>query len=279
MERHCQIPAGPAGLGKIQLAYLLAVVVALLTSMGLPVSNAYLIGRGLFSTSAILWQNLLESIVASAISVCVILIMQSTLRRIVPIAPELLLVTLMWISLQTLVSNLSSVLLADRRFRAQSSANFLRGSVARFCFNRLEIHGGRGSGRGLRLSPGHFRRRHLSDDVVPGGNQEDFNSLGFLAQRIVAQGLKGYFGTILQLFTYRFDVFVVGRFSGAAALGYYAIAYSATECLWQIPQAIATVLMPTTASSAVEKRTLAHPVFAVSLSPLPPLADCCSVCF
>ena len=121
---------GPAGLGKIQLAYLLAVVVALLTSMGLPVSNAYLIGRGLFSTSAILWQNLLESIVASAISVCVILIMQSTLRRIVPIAPELLLVTLMWISLQTLVSNLSSVLLADRRFRGQSSANFFQGAVS-----------------------------------------------------------------------------------------------------------------------------------------------------
>jgi len=245
---------GPDGLGKIQLAYLLTVVVSLLTSVGLPISNSYLLGQRLFPIAEVLGENLLASILGSAIAVCVMIAAQGTLRRIVPVAPELLLVTLAWIPLQTLVSNVSSILLAERRFGEQSLINVFQGTLSLgFVLIALKFMAGGVRGVAVALVLSTFAgfiyllvllRAELAAISVPSAA---------LVGESLALGLKGYFGTLLQLFTYRFDVFVVGRFSGTTALGYYAIAYSVTECVWQIPQAIATVLMPTTASSGVQE--------------------------
>lgn len=56
-----------------------------------------------------------------------------------------------------------------------------------------------------------------------------------------------------QWLNYRLDVFVVGAFLGARAVGVYAIAVRVAELLWQLPNAVAFVLLPRTASSGSDR--------------------------
>ena len=77
-----------------------------------------------------------------------------------------------------------------------------------------------------------------------------------LVRDSLSLGLKGYLGNLLQWANYRFDVFVVSFFLGTREVGLYAVAYSVVELLWYLPQALASVLLPTTAWSSSDNATL-----------------------
>ena len=61
----------------------------------------------------------------------------------------------------------------------------------------------------------------------------------------IVYGMKSQFGNILQIFTYRFDVFFVNFFLGAAGVGIYSVAYGVAELIWHVPNAIGKTLFPT----------------------------------
>lgn len=241
---------GPKGLGEVQLIYLLAIIVGLIVSLGLPVSNAYLIGKARYPASAVLGINLICSGAGSFIGVLVLFVGKNVLNRELPIAPELFGLLLIWIPLQISGTNLSSILLAQQRFKEQALVNTFQGIVSLvLVFTAVKVVALQLKGitaalifatvfgcvYQLILLHGELRNR-----LVP--------TLPLVKESIIFS-LKGYVASILQFFTYRFDVFIVGHFLGASALGCYAVAYTATEFLWYIPQAMATVLMPTTANS------------------------------
>jgi O-antigen/teichoic acid export membrane protein len=73
-------------------------------------------------------------------------------------------------------------------------------------------------------------------------------------------GLKAYIDNLLQFFNYRFDVFVVNYFLGASNVGFYTIAVSLGEIIWFIPNAVAGVLFPRTASSTPEAANCFTPI-------------------
>ena len=68
-------------------------------------------------------------------------------------------------------------------------------------------------------------------------------------------GLRGHFGSVTSLFTYRLDVFIVNYFLNSAQVGIYAVGVTISESLWQIPQAVATALFPRTARTAHDDST------------------------
>lgn len=69
----------------------------------------------------------------------------------------------------------------------------------------------------------------------------------------ITYGLKAQIGDNLQWANYRLDVFVVGYFLSAAAVGWYAIAVVVAELVLVIPSSVASVLFPTSAKIGDEQ--------------------------
>jgi O-antigen/teichoic acid export membrane protein len=65
-------------------------------------------------------------------------------------------------------------------------------------------------------------------------------------------GLRGQFGNLATFFNYRLDVFIVNYFLHPAQVGIYAVGVVVSEGLWQIPNAVATALLPRTARTLDE---------------------------
>lgn len=62
-------------------------------------------------------------------------------------------------------------------------------------------------------------------------------------KRLISYGLKLHIGSILQALNYRFDIYLVAFFLGAAGVGLYSVAVALAEWLWLIPGALGSVLM------------------------------------
>jgi O-antigen/teichoic acid export membrane protein len=76
-----------------------------------------------------------------------------------------------------------------------------------------------------------------------------------ISRRQLSFGLRNSAGYLLQGLNSRVDVFFVAYFVGHTALGYYAVAFSVAELLWQIPFAFAIMLFPK--ASALDGREAA----------------------
>ena len=61
-----------------------------------------------------------------------------------------------------------------------------------------------------------------------------------------------YTAEILQFLVYRFDMWVVDAYHGAAELGTYALAVTLAQLVWLVPVAIARVLFPYSAMPAAQ---------------------------
>src|SRR5260370_162106 len=67
---------------------------------------------------------------------------------------------------------------------------------------------------------------------------------------LAAFGLRAQLSTVLQFFSYRFDLFLVNATAGLGAAGVYSVATLLAESVWYIPSAVALVLAPRVAASA-----------------------------
>ena len=72
----------------------------------------------------------------------------------------------------------------------------------------------------------------------------------------LAYGLKNYVAQLLQFFNYRLDRFVLNFFMGATQVGLYSVAVSLGEYVWQLSNAVQTVLFPKVAAADEERATI-----------------------
>lgn len=247
---------GAQALGRIQIAFLLPMIVSVFSSLGLPVANSYLLGKRKYSVESILGNNLLWSVGVSAAAVILLIAAKPFALRFLPITPELFTAALVWIPLQQLYSVLMSMLLGERRFLLHSWTGLLNGlsmaigavlAVLVFKMGLVVVTWTLVGTTGVLVCYLLWLYRPQRLPLIA-------PSLALMKDSL-SLGLKAYFGNILQFFNYRLDAFVVAYFAGATALGVYAAAYSVTELLWYVPQAIATVLLPVTASSQAKEAT------------------------
>lgn len=75
--------------------------------------------------------------------------------------------------------------------------------------------------------------------------------------RQVRFGVQGQLGNLVQLLNYRLDQYLVLAFVGTAGVGIYAVSVTATQSVWFVANAVATVLLPrlTAADEAEAART------------------------
>ena len=69
-----------------------------------------------------------------------------------------------------------------------------------------------------------------------------------LSRSLLAFGLKGHGGTVLQALNYRLDMFLVGALTGLAGVGIYSVAVGIAEMLTVLPNALGVVLLHRSAS-------------------------------
>jgi O-antigen/teichoic acid export membrane protein len=65
---------------------------------------------------------------------------------------------------------------------------------------------------------------------------------------LVAFGLRAQLSTVLQFFSYRFDLFLLNATAGLGAAGVYSVATLLAESVWYIPSAVGLVLAPRVAA-------------------------------
>jgi O-antigen/teichoic acid export membrane protein len=72
----------------------------------------------------------------------------------------------------------------------------------------------------------------------------------------LAYGLKNYVAQLLQFFNYRLDRFVLNFFLGATQVGLYSVSVSLGEYVWQLSNAVQTVLFPKVAATDEKRATV-----------------------
>ncbi len=243
--------SGAGGLGQIQLAYTFCAWMVLLLGFGIPVANIYYIGRRIYSASAVIGNSVFVIAGQTVLVLAVLLGLRRYLIRLVPLSPPVYHMLLLWIPLQLVSAQLTSILSARKQFAelcwiniAQGgflavtlcAAALLRGSVPALL---ACLVGATGVSILLQL---WFLRSHVAI--------AHFAPSPVLLRDSAAMGMQGYLANLSQAFTYRLDTFVVSYYLGSSILGIYAIAYSTGEMLWYLPSTLATVLLPTTAGSS-----------------------------
>lgn len=87
---------------------------------------------------------------------------------------------------------------------------------------------------------------------------------------IVMFGLANFLADLLQMISYRIDIWFVAYYAGLAAVGQYTLAVGLAQYLWIVPKAVAGVVFPSVSASAQsadeETIKLAQVAFALSIA-------------
>lgn len=252
---------GPAGKGQLALAIIFLTVSQLLLNPGLDASYVYFTGSR---------RAQIPELTKQAVSVCLtvfplglgasaLLLATGVLRRMLPGVPvDLVLVAVGLLPLTLLMSLLGSVLRGQQRFHVLNRILIVDAvaSVALAIALLIPAHAGAvgiivgnavGDGvaallmaRILRREGAHFR---------PAVRWGQFRAM-------LSYGARAQGGNIVQFFNYRLDQLLLNLLATTAAVGTYSVSVALAELVWQLPNAVSTVLFARAAneSSAVMDR-------------------------
>jgi len=248
---------GPEGKGILSLVILVPNLIVLASNLGVEISNTYFVSGKKYKTQDIIDNALFLALGIGLFLVVIIWIFTPFISEVFlkGISVSLLRISVFIIPLGLLQRYLTAILLGQQRI-PQLSIVKIGGSVASLLLTILLLVvfnlGVVGPTVAIVLSAvisviiALYFIRQQNFRLFPAFNRNIFF-------HTIRHGLKGYAGNLLQFFNYRFDVFIVNYFLGVASVGYYMIAVSLGEFVWYIPNSIASVLFPKTASSKKEE--------------------------
>lgn len=241
---------GPTGRGVVAAATVAPAFVAAFLAVGFGIGATYFLSKGDLEPRVALGTAAIVSVAASAVGVATYLLgatyLRSTLLHGIP--EPFVVVGAAIIPASLFSRNLLSVAQGLRCVALWNVSNLLGGSSVLLLYAALLVAGRFGALQALvaivvstvipaaivglwllRIYPNWIFRRQA-------------------AVRAIRFGLVGEAGTLLQLVVYRLDVLIVTALLGFGALGLYAVAFTLSELLWQVPNAAALVLFPRVAS-------------------------------
>lgn len=77
---------------------------------------------------------------------------------------------------------------------------------------------------------------------------------------LIRYGIKLHIGSIFQSLNYRFDMYLVGFFLGAASVGWYSVSVGIAEWLWLVPSVLGTALMQRVATTQNQVNEIIGPI-------------------
>ena len=238
-------PAGKGGLSLIQVAAALAVFVA---SLGIHQSAVFLLGQNKERSRSIVSNTVFFVVAVGSVLGIAAWLLRDNIARWLSLsdwAAVLGLASLLY-PLMLAQSVFSGLLMGQKRFMARNIASLLQGILQLVAvivlvgFLHLGLTGGVLALVLPLLAVALYSYSRATEHAKPAVSQTDWK----LFKRSVTYGLKSQAGNVLQMFNYRFDMFVVNYFIGVANVGIYSVAAAIGDTLWHVPTAVGNVLFP-----------------------------------
>ncbi len=248
---------GPHGTGVYTLATLFPLLVVTFANLGLGPATVYHVAQDKYSLVEVLGSNTLMSVIvgtmASVLGLVVALRFQASIFP--GVAVSYLVLALMMVPLNLFSQQYASqILLGARRikeFNAVALANKLL-----FLLSVLVATVGLGLGVGGAIWAGIVSSMLLCVLLflwlrrIAGGVGLGLN-IAYLRDAL-RYGVKAHVGNIIGFLNYRIEVFLLGAFLPATAVGFYAVAVGLAEKLWFVSESASTVLFPTVSAEKDE---------------------------
>ena len=263
---------GPEGKGVLSLALLVPGVLALFFGLGIGAANVYFAGSRRLDIEQLTAHSMAFALMGTAAGAVVAGLLAATgwLERLVPGVPLWLLVLAIAGLPMSLLNGFLTAILQGMQRIITINAVSLGQSLIALALTALFVVG-------LHLSVG---------GAVLAALGATLGALGILivlvrgqggrfwprwhrqtARVMLAFGLRGYVGNVLQFFNYRLDTFIVNAFLGSAQVGIYGSAVALAELLWYLPNAVGFVIFPkSAATTAAEMNRFTPRVFRLTLA-------------
>jgi O-antigen/teichoic acid export membrane protein len=243
---------GPAELGWYTLSIYLPEMAAIFLTLGLPISNVYLIGSGQVSGKEALANSLAIAAGLSFLAGVVYLFLLPSLRPTILHGMPLSLAALgtLALPLTLAVTHATSILQAKERLLEFSLVKAAQG-LYYLAFILVFVVGLNLGCLGALLS------YLLAGGVALSVTCWLLSSLvklsvslhGATLKKQLSYGLRGHLGNVLQFVNYRIDILMVAYFLTPREVGLYSLATLVGETLWHVANAAQTALFPRIAST------------------------------
>lgn len=238
---------GPEGRGVYALLAQTALLLVLVTNLGLSPATVYLAGQRRFSVGVLAWNGLGAGLGLGLVAVPLTWLVYALVPQVFRGVPtDLLALVALTVPLTLATQILSSLLLGRQRVAAYNAlvgaqglvgAAALLGALAVEPSVRAAVLALAASAVFALLSTVGYlawaepeaRRPVWTRRVLPA-------ALGY--------GLRGQAANVVQYLNYRLGFFVLNAFAGPAAVGVLSVAVVLAEALWYVTNAVATVLFP-----------------------------------
>jgi len=249
---------GPDGTGVYTLATLFPILILTFANLGLGPATVYHVAQGKYTLKEALGNNTLMSAIIGAVATLVGLVVALLFRGLIFPSVPLAYLTL---ALMVVPANLFSqqyvnqILLGARRIKEFNAV-----SVAhKFLFLLLVSVALVGLGLGV---AGAIWASILSSVLlclalfvwlrrIAGGVRFRLD-VAYLRDTLL-YGVKAHLGNIIGFLNYRIEVFLLGAFLPASAVGFYSVAVGLVEKLWFVSESASTVLFPTVSAEKDEE--------------------------
>ena len=247
---------GPAGLGAFSEALVVPSLVSLFLQFGIGLANVYFIGREKYPADVLLGNALAVSVVTSLIVLPLYFALLPFLLRTIAVGVEPIILVMIGgaIPLALVARHLLYIFLGVQNIQEYNRLRLVRSGsnlLLILVFVVVLRMGVVGAVLAMMLGwfsmvlRGFWTLRKMMPVRLVWNRQVLKDCLGL--------GMKGYLANLFQFFNYRLDVLLLSFFLGVTAVGVYATAVTAVEVLWYVPEAVATVLFPRTASTCNEE--------------------------
>lgn len=247
---------GPEGRGVYAVAVLIPALIGLAAQLGISPANVYHYSKGVFDADELIGHSV--SLGAALGVACLLLVLAyiylSRWATFAGIPPQLVLVSCIALPFTLITSFLQGVLIGAERFvhynvsvLAQYASQTLALAVVLLAF--------RSSAMNAVIA---WVASGVASTLVTAACVRPIGRLGLrlrmtTVRKLLGFGLISYLGSITSFVNYRFDVLIVNLFSGARAVGLYAVGTGLAEIVWYIASAAGTVLGPRIASTGADQ--------------------------
>ena len=251
---------GPEKNGMYAVAVLFTTLLVTLLNLGLGAANVYFVARGDVSLRAArrvtmqVWALL--SGVGLLLGTGVLLFYRDLVLPNVPTAVGWLALAIF--PLYLLQTFIMALLHARQDFRSYNLA-LLTASIAGLLAAAIALIFFKGEviGALIALAVGFSLSVIIAWNAVSrhiDATQPALPPAGYIGQAL-RYSILSYISNLITFFTYRIDVYLIGFFLGATAVGIYAVAVQLAERIWTLSQAVSAVLLPRLAALHADEAT------------------------
>ena len=249
---------GPEGTGVYTLATLLPLLIVTFANLGIGPATVYYVAQEKYPLPEVLGNNVILSIIVGAVASLIGLVVAVTLQDYLfpTIALPYLLLALLLVPVNLFGQQyINQILLGAQHIKEFSAATALNRLVFLILLILFALTVGLTIG-------GAIVATFLSALAVcfvlypwirriAGGVRFRLNG-GYIRDALT-YGLKAHLGNIVGFLNYRIEVFMLGAFLPASAVGFYSVAVLLAEKLWFLSDSASTVLFPTISAERDEQ--------------------------